>query len=210
MRDGELIDAVYSANCGGHTEHNDNVWSSKPEKALRGTSDLFSNAESFSSPLRESQLSRWLRTVPKAYCADPRAGSSQNFRWEAVFTAKEMNALVKKYRNIGAIRDIKVLKRGVSGRALRVKVLGTRSSFVIYKELEIRRVLGRLKSTMFVLEIMRDKGGAPNTFVFRGGGWGHGVGLCQAGAEGMALRGHSYEAILTHYFSGAEIEELYK
>jgi len=209
MREGRLIDAVYSANCGGHTEHNENVWSSRPAASLRGVSELFSNPESFDSPLKDSQLASWLKCTPRAYCADPRAGSSKNFRWHVSFTAKQMNAAVNKYYKVGTVKDIKVLKRGVSGRALRVRIVGSRDIAVIYKELEIRRVLGKLKSTMFVLEIKKDSAGNPVRFNFLGGGWGHGVGMCQAGAEGMALQGFQHDAILKHYFTGAEIVKLY-
>lgn len=210
MRGDTLIDAVYSANCGGHTENNENVWSSRPEKTLRGVSELFSNPDSFDSPIPSSQLAKWLKTTPHAYCADPRAGSVHNFRWRVSFTAKKMNRAVNRYYRVGTVKDIRVLRRGVSGRALRVRIVGSRDSVTIYKELEIRRVLGHLKSTMFLLEIRRDSSGNPTSFRFRGGGWGHGVGMCQAGAEGMALRGFSCDAILKHYFTGAEIKQLYK
>jgi SpoIID/LytB domain protein len=62
---------------------------------------------------------------------------------------------------------------------------------------------------MFVVDINRDSSGNPTSFVFHGGGWGHGVGMCQAGVEGMALRGFKYTAILKHYYSGIETKKLY-
>jgi SpoIID/LytB domain protein len=209
MRDGALVDAVYSANCGGHTEHNENVWSGRPNSALRGISELYSNPQSFDSPVPERQFADWLKLSPKAYCGDPRADGAGHFRWTTRFTPKEMSAAVNQYYRVGSVRDIKALKRGVSGRALKIKVTGTSGSATIYKELEIRRVLGKLKSTMFIIEIKRDSTGAPVSFCFHGGGWGHGVGMCQAGAEGMALQGLTHSAILKHYFTGAEIVKLY-
>jgi len=209
MRDGELIDAVYSANCGGHTENNENVWSGNPEKALRGVSELYTNPDSFDSPVPEAQMASWLKATPRAYCADPRAGGDKCFRWNASFSAREMNAAVNNLYKVGTVKDIKVLKRGVSGRVLRMKIIGSRDNVVIYKELQIRHALGKVKSTMFLVDIKRDASGEPVSFHFRGGGWGHGVGLCQAGAEGMALQGFSCSSILKHYFSGVEIKRLY-
>ncbi len=207
---GTLVDAVYSANCGGHTEDNENVWSSRPSVSLRGVSDLYSNPNSFGSIPSESAVKKWLRSTPRAYCSDPRVGETSNFRWEAIRSAKEMSAIVGKFQNVGYVKDIKVLRRGVSGRALSVRLVGSRRSVIVNKELEIRKELGGLKSSMFTVEVKRSSKGKPTTFIFHGGGWGHGVGMCQAGAEGMALRGFQYTEILQHYFSGAEIKHLYE
>lgn len=205
-----LVDAVYSANCGGHTEHNEHVWSSRPNKTLRGVSDLYSNPESFDSPIPQSELDRWLKHTPRAYCADRRAGARNNFRWKVRCTANELSRIVNRHRIVGTIADIKILERGVSGRAKRIRIVGTRNTITINKELAIRKVLGGLKSSMFIVEIARDSSGNPQSFLFHGGGWGHGVGMCQAGAEGMALQGFKYPEILNHYFSGSEIKKLYE
>ncbi len=118
--------------------------------------------------------------------------------------------MVNRRRSVGSVKDIKVLRRGISGRALCIKIEAARGPAIINKELQIRRVLGGLKSSMFVVDVERDSSGKPTAFVFRGGGWGHGVGMCQAGAEGMALRGFGYSHILKHYFSKIEISKLYE
>jgi SpoIID/LytB domain protein len=207
--DGSLIDAVYSANCGGHTEHNDYVWSSRPNKALRGISDLYSNPESFDSPVPTSQLRKWLTGVPRAYCGDPRVGDRRKFRWSVKYSPGKLSKMVNKYRRVGDVRDINILKRGVSGRIVRLKIVGSRDVAIINKELQIRRILGGLRSSMFVVDIMRNSSGDPTLFTLHGGGWGHGVGMCQAGAEGMALREFEYSQILKHYYAGIEIKELY-
>lgn len=209
MNSGSLIDAVYSANCGGHTEHNDYVWSSRPVRSLRGVSDLYSNPESFDSPVTASQLRNWLTQTPRAYCADPRVGDRRKFRWTVTYSASKIKKIVNRHRRVGDVTGIKILRRGVSGRAIRMKIIGSRDVAIINKELQIRRVLGGLRSSMFVVDVARDSSGAPTSFTFRGGGWGHGVGMCQAGAEGMALRGFDYAKILQHYFSGSEIKGLY-
>ncbi len=209
MYNGSLIEAVYSANCGGHTENNEDVWSSSPNRALRGVSDLYSNPDSFHFPLPSSQLDLWLKRTPRAYCSDPRVGNQNNFRWRVRYSPKEMDAVVNRHRSVGSVKDIKILRRGKSGRALQIKITGSRDVAVINKELQIRRALGGLKSSMFIIEIPRDSAGRPTSFTFYGGGWGHGVGLCQAGAEGMALRDYKALEILKHYFSGAEVKQLY-
>jgi len=209
MSDGSLVDAVYSANCGGHTEHNDNVWSSRPDKSLRAVSDLFSNPEPFYFPMSESQLAKWLKHTPRAYCADAHNSDRKNFRWKVKYSAAKLNKIVNKHRNVGSVKDIRILRRGVSGRALRMKIVGSRDNAIINKELPIRKVLGGLKSSMFIVYIERDSSGKPESFFFRGGGWGHGVGMCQSGAEGMASRGFAYDKILAHYFSGTTFKTLY-
>ena len=209
MRDGALIDAVYSANCGGHTEHNNYVWSSRPNKALRGISDLYSNPESFDSPVPSSQLRKWLTGTPRAYCGDPKVGDRRKFRWSVKFSPDKLSKMVNKHRRVGDVKDIKILNRGVSGRAIRMKIVGSRDVAIINKELQIRRVLGGLKSSMFVVDTTRNSSGDPTLFTLHGGGWGHGVGMCQTGAEGMALREFEYSQILKHYYSGVEIKKLY-
>jgi SpoIID/LytB domain protein len=205
MRDGSLVDAVYSANCGGHTEHNENVWSSRPDKALRGVSDLYSNPESFDSPIRSLQLRSWLQRSPQAYCS-----KRDKFRWKVKYGVAELSRIVNKRWRVGDIKDIRLISRGVSGRARRMKIVGSRDIVVVNKELQIRRTLDGLRSSMFIVDIKRDSSGDPTSFTFYGGGWGHGVGMCQSGAEGMALRGFKYDEILKHYFSGTEIKKLYE
>lgn len=90
-----------------------------------------------------------------------------------------------------------------------MQIIGSRDNTIVNKELQIRRILGGLKSSMFIVDIQRDSSGNPTSFTLHGGGWGHGVGMCQAGAEGMALRGFTCPQILEHYFSGTAIKKLY-
>jgi SpoIID/LytB domain protein len=209
MRNADLVEAVYSANCGGHTEHNDLVWSSRPNASLRGVSDLHDNPRAFRSPIPSSQLRTWVTTVPRAYCSDSRVGAKGKFRWAMKYSQRSLKKTINKHRRVGNIKDIVILKRGVSGRAIKMKIVGDRDVAIINKELQIRRVLGGLKSSMFIVDIARDSSGAATSFTFRGGGWGHGVGMCQSGAEGMALRDFSYSEILGHYFAETEIKTLY-
>jgi len=93
-----------------------------------------------------------------------------------------------------------------------LRIVGSRRSLEIGKELEIRRWLSpsHLYSSAFVVDAEGGTAAAPDRFIFRGGGWGHGVGLCQIGAAVMAQRGFTAEAILAHYFPGASLERRYR
>ena len=92
-----------------------------------------------------------------------------------------------------------------------MKIVGSKKSMVVGKELEIRRWLSRshLYSSAFLVRVKHDPRGKAEFFTFQGAGWGHGVGLCQIGAAVMAARGFSAEEILKHYFRGAEIRKIY-
>jgi SpoIID/LytB domain protein len=102
-----------------------------------------------------------------------------------------------------------VVKRQVSGHISELKIVGSKASIVIQKELKIRQVLGNLRSSMFKIEMKQDAAGRPQQFVFYGGGWGHGVGMCQAGACGMALKAKDYRSILQHYFKNIDFRKIY-
>ena len=120
--------------------------------------------------------------------------------------------------DFGTIIDLIPLDRGKSGRIWRLKIVGTKKSFIIGKELEIRRALSEshLYSSAFDVETVYadSQHPTPNTqhpiaFRLHGKGWGHGVGLCQIGAAVMGQQGYTYEQILLHYYRNAEIKRLY-
>ncbi|HQP96450.1 MAG TPA: stage II sporulation protein SpoIID, partial [Myxococcota bacterium] len=105
--------------------------------------------------------------------------------------------------DIGRFKGFEVMGRGVSGRMTRLKVIGTQAAVEIAPELRIRQALGSLKSSTFVW----DRGDGSVTFI--GAGFGHGVGMCQNGAIGMADAGRTYQQILAHYYSGSEVVKIY-
>jgi SpoIID/LytB domain protein len=207
MNGSRPIDAVYSLNCGGHTEHVENVWSLLPEPALRGKLDVLGYNEPLPSPIGAREMVRWVTTAPNVACSEP--SSPNNFRWKRQFTADELNTIVSAKMHIGRVTDIIPLERGVSGRLKSIKVIGTAGERIVRKELAIRSVFGGLYSAAFVVDIQRDDSGEPVTFTFVGAGRGHGVGMCQDGARGLAVRGVPYRKILEHYYSGARIVKLY-
>jgi SpoIID/LytB domain protein len=208
--DGSLVDAVYSASCGGHGEDNDHVWGGLPDRALRGKLDgdeaLVSRLPGFDK-IGDAELRSWLAMGPSPdgpWCARPKEAQI-NYRWQKSIDVATLQARAA----VGKLRDVQVLERGVSGRAIRMRVSGESGDKEIRGELEIRRALGNLKSAMFLLELSRDDGGHVTSLSAVGGGHGHGVGMCQVGAVGMAQAGHPYGEILRHYYAGARLRKLY-
>ena len=120
-----------------------------------------------------------------------------------------MDAFAARLGDVGRVSKIVIIKRNPSGHIAALKLIGSRSSYLIEKELNIRKSFGDLRSSMFKVEARYDRDQNPLQFVFYGGGWGHGVGMCQAGACGLANRGKTYKDILEHYFKAAEIKKMY-
>jgi stage II sporulation protein D len=200
---GGLADPVYSANCGGHTENNENVWSHMPPlPSLRGHRDAEKPTDPYARGVTEGNVAAFIANPPRSFCGRAKLGSGDRFRWTVTRSREEMNKLLAKYR-LGALRSIEVLERGVSGRARAVRVTGTTRAETIRGELRIRQTFGNLRSSLFVVEVK--DGGA----VFRGAGFGHGVGMCQTGAIGMGEAGKSYREILRHYYPGTTIRKLW-
>jgi len=133
--------------------------------------------------------------------ADDRYSSS--FRWEQRYTRSELEEVLARRINVGSLKDVEPVKRGVSGRVIEVKITGSRGVFTV-KGFPIRSALG-VKENLFTVDRTYGPDGRVESFIFTGKGWGHGVGLCQVGAYGMALRGKTYEEILRHYYRGAEL-----
>jgi len=134
--------------------------------------------------------------------------SSAVYSWEERKTRRELQAAINRRVSVGRLQDLQVMKRGVSGRVIELRVEGSRSTTTV-QGFDVRRLLG-LRESLMVLEVQRDQAGKIEAVVFAGKGWGHGVGLCQVGAYGMAVRGASYREILEHYYSGVALEKLPK
>lgn len=217
---GKICDAVYSAVCGGHTENKENVWNSPPEDHLKG---IFDNKGGNSFPFKldtEKDFRTWVDSSVQVYCNVSAInvpsilnGAAKYFRWEETYTRQELETIVKQKTGVevGTIYGIEMLKRGVSGRLYEIEILGSRRNLRIKNELNIRRSLSKthLKSAAFYLEIQQDPDGVPQEFVFKGAGWGHGVGMCQVGAAVMAHLGCDYRTILLHYYSHTELKKVY-
>jgi SpoIID/LytB domain protein len=136
--------------------------------------------------------------------------SAKLFRWTKTVEPSVVEAWLKENkRNVGVIQDVKILSRGISGRVMRLEVTGSKGKTVVERELNARRLFGGLRSGLFVMEIVR-QGSKIVRFEFEGAGFGHGVGMCQTGAIGLAESKKGYDEILRHYYSGIEIVKLYE
>ncbi len=207
----EIVEANYSSNSGGHTESNENVWDSQPRPYLRGKPDAPDGKvpKQFADGVSESELNAFLDSDFPAYGKTASISSNKHYRWSKSVTADTPIAWLKQNGDdVGDIKDVKILERGVSGRIMRMQIEGTKKKVTIERELNVRRMFGGLKSGLFVMKLQKS-GDRVTGYDFRGAGFGHGVGMCQTGAAGMADTGKKHEEILTHYYTGIEIRKLY-
>lgn len=200
LRDGGgLVDIRYSATCGGHSEDNDHIWGGDPDPSLRGRRD-----DPKGNVSKVTDVADFLSSDPKEYWCGRVEKSKNRFRWTENIGIDDLTTrLAVDYAEIGRVKDLKPKTRGVSGRIKVLTIVGEKGSVDITGDLNIRRTLGGLKSTLF--EVKRE--GAK--FVFKGAGFGHGVGMCQLGAIGMAEAKKTHKDILSHYYRGTHIHKLY-
>ncbi|MCM8779960.1 MAG: SpoIID/LytB domain-containing protein [Candidatus Omnitrophica bacterium] len=201
---GQVIDALYSSNCGGHTQ--DNIFGNAQDiPYLKGKRDSPENTGP-QFPLSPIELEQWLKSPPKdLFCAN----NNSSFRWVRVYSAQELEEMLKKLFDFGKIKRMIVTRRNKSGHVEAIKIVGANSSYTLEKELRIRNALGALRSSMFKVEVKYGPGGNPEQFIFYGGGWGHAVGMCQTGAAGMARLGKNHREILSYYFQGIDFKKIY-
>lgn len=207
---GELCDARFSKCCGGTTELFSTCWASDDKAYLPALPDTpghlpldTANADgTIVVPFCSLADSPLLARVFNSYDRE----TTDFYRWTQVYELRELSALVREKSgvDIGELTALEPLAKGASGRIFRLRVVGTKNSFIVGKELEIRRILSpsHLRSSAFDAEFTSD-----GRVILRGLGWGHGVGLCQIGAAVMADRGYGYRAILEHYYPGTQVSE---
>lgn len=215
VAENKICEAFYAGVCGGHSEHNENVWSTDPLPYLRGHPDWKAWGSTLDFDLtEEAQVRRWIETRPTSFCNTdgmeiPTAlnYTRRYFRWQVQYTSEELGRIIrsKTGEDVGAVLEIIPQERGVSGRLKKIAVRGSRKTISISGELSIRNALSPnyLFSSCFVAQ--RD--GA--NIIIKGAGWGHGVGMCQTGAAVMALKKYSYREILNHYYPDSQLIKLY-
>lgn len=208
MYQGKPIDAVYSNSCGGHTQGN--IFSDRRIVDYWQQKQDTPEPTGFLFPLSPLELEDWLWS-PKisVFCNNEKFSRRSNFRWMRHYSQKQLEDLINKKISIGNLIEIIILERSPSAHVHKVKIVGSKGDFIIEKELNIRNMFGNLRSGMFNINVKLNKESRPEEFIFYGGGWGHGVGMCQVGAASMADQGFNYQEILKFYFSGIEIEKLY-
>ena len=224
MYNGELILALYSSTAGGHTESYENAFSDPNAKTfpavqipyLKGVPDN----DKIGKLEKEGDVIAFYKDTPATF-----DNKSPYFRWSREWSGQELENVLKKTlkansstgfvrpalqneNDFGKLKNIKVIRRGVSGKAMAVQIETDKNTFVVQKELVIRRVFKKsekaLPSANIIFEISSDAQGYPEKIVVTGGGFGHGVGMSQWGAGMMASMGYSYDEILKHYYTGIQ------
>ena len=190
----EICDARFSKCCGGITEEFQYCWEDTPKPYLVSVKDPFCNTND--------------PNVIAQVLNDYDQETTDFYRWTVDYTQEELSHIVneKLKLDLGDITDLVPLERGKSGRIWKLKIVGTKRSFTIGKELEIRRALSESHLMSSAFDVVKRKG----HFILYGKGWGHGVGLCQIGAAVMGNQGYKYDEILYHYYRHTEIKKIYK
>lgn len=219
--EGKLITAVFNSTSGGFSANNEDVWSSDAIPYLRGVPDAergkaFENVPTL-EVFKNSANSQSLRAAKNG---DFEADWSRYHRWNFEWTADEMEDVVSTYFNTetGKVLEVNVTERSDSGRAMEIEFVTENGNFYETKD-RIRTALkyinasgnqASLLSTLFFIEPVKDNS-TKEVIGFKayGGGWGHGVGLSQTGAMGMAVKGYTYDTILKHYYTGIDLETRY-
>ncbi len=218
-----ICDARFYKCCGGVTEEFETCWEDTHHDYLVRVIDathkrIVEKGERRNITLdltKEENAREWIMSSPEAFCNtndkkilsqvlnDYDQETIDFYRWKVTYSQKELSELIRKKSsiNFGEIIELLPIKRGVSGRIYELKIVGTKKTLTIGKELEIRKWLSEshLYSSAFVVEKEGD------TFTLYGAGWGHGVGLCQIGAAVMAEKGYTYREILAHYYPNTQI-----
>ena len=226
MNEGKICDARFSKSCGGISETFENVWEPEVHPYLQSIVDNPTLADGFDADLtNEEAADKWIRNAPEAFCNtrdkevlsqvlnDYDQETTDFYRWKLVYQQDDLAELVarKSGRDFGKIVDLIPVERGHSGRLKKLKIVGTKLTLTIGKELEIRKTLSEshLYSSAFVVDKLNVENGIPAQFELTGAGWGHGVGLCQIGAAMMGAKGYKHDQILLHYFRGAYLSKEY-
>ena len=198
MYDGKICDTRFGKCCGGQTNEYQYCWENIEIPYLRSVKDPFCNTND----------TKILRQVLNDYDLETR----DFYEWTEELSQEEAHDFICKHlkMELGPILGMEIVEKGPGGHISKLRIVGKEKSFVVGKELEIRRMLStsHLKSSAFTIEAKNVREGVPGRFILHGRGWGHGVGLCQIGAAVMGEQGYSYKKILKHYYTDAQIKSL--
>lgn len=223
MSHGEICDARFSKSCGGVSELFESCWADVHYPYLERVVDsqqTIGNRQQSMDLTIEANAEDWIRGEYDSFCNthdkeilsqvlnNYDQETTDFYRWTVEYTTEQISELVARRSGIdfGTITALEPVERGTSGRLTRLRIVGTKRTMIVGKELEIRRWLSEshLYSSAFVVD-KTDAG-----FRLIGAGWGHGVGLCQIGAAVMGAKGYKYDEILYHYFVDSQLSVLYE
>jgi len=221
---GKICDTRYAKCCGGITEDFENVWEPVKYNYLSSVIDYKYEPENFKLDFSvEENARKWILGSPPSFCnttdkkilqqilIDYDRETKDFFRWQIKYKQKELADLIKEKSGIdfGNIIDLIPVERGSSARLIKLKIIGTKHTITIGKELEIRRLLSSTHLYSSAIIIQKVGKEVPDEFIIYGAGWGHGVGLCQIGAAVMAEKGYMFDEIVSHYFSNTRLTRTY-
>lgn len=193
-----LLTTYYSANTGGYTDPEGVVWNLTTPSQHVGRADKLERVRAKHLP--PSALMNWIKSRPKTYSNWPGMYFPAAFRSVVWITAEEMALRIGRSKKIGNVKEFQVIERSISGRVTRIRAIGDSGSIIISGDL-IRNRLGGLRSNLFLMNTITDDKNKLLYFVIYTAGWGHGIGMDQSGAAGMAADGHNFHNILTHYYA---------
>jgi SpoIID/LytB domain protein len=226
----EICDTRYSKSCGGVMEKFESLWENKPLPYMQ---NILDSEEKLSVDLtKEQEMKKWVNSVPRTFCSPHYIPENKlkkylgnvdeegkYFRWTIETSQQELidNINEKLKLNAKVVLSLNPLKRAGSGRMLELEIGYIDNNdkirtIVIEKDYEVRRVLHKMflySSALIIEEISSGNQDYPEGFIFKGAGWGHGAGLCQIGALGMALNGYKTDKIMYHYYPGSELKKIY-
>ena len=226
--DNQICDTRYSKSCGGISENNENVWHESPKPYLRAVFD--GSSKTIPDLSNNQKLQTWIKDPPNCYCGNKYIDEENlkkyigkvdkkgtYFRWRVRYTQQEITRIVNRKCNTSfeVITSLKPLKRGISGRITSLEISGLENkknqNIQLNSEYEIRNALHPefLYSSAFINILDLDDNQIIKSITLEGAGWGHGVGLCQIGALGMALSHKTSAEILSHYFPSTKIKKMY-
>ena len=191
----EVCDCRYYKCCGGKTEVWRTCWEDIDVPYI----------QSVECPYCGRVSAKTLRLVLNNYDQE----TTDFHDWKVTYTADELSEIIRTKSGIdfGQITDLIPLQRGASGRICKLKIVGTKRTEIIGKELKIRLWLSKtcLYSSWFDISHNPSPVTGNPSWILTGHGWGHGAGLCQIGAAQMAAEGHTYEEILHFYYPGTKL-----
>ncbi|HRZ98371.1 MAG TPA: SpoIID/LytB domain-containing protein [Paludibacter sp.] len=226
MYEDRICDARFSKSCGGVSELFENCWAPEHYPYLTKVIDNPVAPEGFELDLTvEVNAQKWIRHSPEAFCntTDKKVlaqvlnnydqETTDFYRWKVEYSQAEISELLARRsgNDFGEIIDLIPVTRGESARLIELKIIGTKQTVTVGKELEIRKWLSNshLYSSAFVIDKSDIADGIPQHFTLIGAGWGHGVGLCQIGAAVMGEKGYTYDEILLHYYNDSTLKKIY-
>lgn len=197
---GRPVNAVYSANSGGHTESSVDVWGHETPylQAVSTAKQVEEGSSLF--PLSPKELKNWLQELPDSYSNQPSRSRASNYRWQRRIDIDYL----ENRTGVSNIQDIIPTSRGEAGSVRSMLVIGEDESKEFSSNLRSR--FGGLRSNRFWVSPIYEAGELV-AYNFYGSGWGHSVGMDQVAVSGMVEDSYKYTEILNHFYTDIELEK---